>query len=73
MAAKKTPVPEAEPDKDTLAHAIVQISEAMQKLTASGLNKRAVTILLKHETGLSLQVIANVLNALSDLADKYTK
>lgn len=73
MATKKDK-PEAEPEDPqlTLAADIRKISESMKRLTNSGLTKRAVMILLKHDTGLSLRQIEAVIDGLDDLARKYT-
>lgn len=49
-----------------------KISESMKRLTGSGLTKRAVMILLKHDTGLSMRQIEAVIDGLDDLARKYT-
>lgn len=77
MATRKpapapSPVPEPEHNNDTLAKAIVKISDGMDRLLASGLNRRAVMILLKYETGLSLRNVETVCDSLASLAEKYT-
>ena len=62
-----------EPDIETLAANIKAISASMQKLLKSGLNRKAIEILLVHETRLGRGTIQSVLNSLDDLAKKYTK
>lgn len=56
-----------------LAQAIVDISAAMNKLTRSGLNKKAIIVLLQDQTGLGKGSIECVLNGLDGLAKAYTK
>ena len=66
-----------EPKKDEpqldLAEAVRQISAAMQRLLKSGLNKKAITVLLKHETGVPMGHINAVLAGLDNLARVYTR
>lgn len=57
---------------EVLASAIVRISEASQKLLSSGLNRRALELLLKDACGVPLFHIGAVLNALPRLAELYT-
>lgn len=65
---KKTdPIPD-----DVLAKAIVKISDGMQRLVSSGLNRDAVVVLLHHETKLPFRDINRILTELSTLARKYT-
>lgn len=70
MSHPETP-PDPIPD-DVLAKAILKISEAMQRLTRSGLNRDAVLVLLHHETKLPYRDLGRVLGALGDLARRYT-
>lgn len=57
----------------TLAEAVVEISKSVAKLRASGLNERAIVVLVKHETGISMADITRVLRALEKLEEKYTR
>jgi hypothetical protein len=61
--------PDQQPD---LAEAVRRLSEGMQRLLKSGLTRRAVVILLKHETGVPMGQIEAVLDGLGDLARQYT-
>ncbi len=64
---EETPIP-----KDILANEICKLSDAANKLLLSGLNEKAIVVLLKEETGLSKRDIVLVLNALSQLRNDYT-
>lgn len=55
-----------------LAAEIAKISQAMTKLTAGGLTRKAITVLLKEETKLPKKSIERVLTALGTLGTKYT-
>lgn len=57
---------------EILADAIVKISTAVTKLQAQGLNRTALLVLLKHATGVHMQDIGKVLDALPKLAALYT-
>ena len=73
--AKKIVVeqPEKEVPKKILAEAIVQISQDMRKLYEGGLNRKAVVVLLKHSTGLTMSQIENVLDSMIDLRAMYCR
>jgi len=59
--------------KEILAKAIVSIGKAADKLLLSGLNKRAVLVLLQAETKLPQRDIKIVLEALPKLEQWYCK
>lgn len=56
-----------------LAQAIVNISNNFSRLTRSGLNRRAITILIAYDTKLGIGQIENVLGSLDRLAENYTE
>jgi hypothetical protein len=60
-------------EKEVLATAIVSISDAVQKLYKSGLNRRAVVALIADDTKLGKGTIETVLASLLDLRKTYTK
>jgi hypothetical protein len=60
-------------EKEVLATAIVAISDAVQKLYKSGLNRRAVVALIADDTKLGKGTIDTVLSSLLDLRKTYTK
>ena len=65
------------PDKpiepEILADAIVKASDSMQKLLKSGLNRRAIVILVSADTNLARRDIERVLSSLEGLAVIYCK
>jgi len=64
---------EAQPiERDILAQAIVDISASTKALTASGLNQRAMIVLLHDHTGIPKRDIALVLDGLGELRKAYT-
>lgn len=69
--AKATNVPAEEPEEN-LADAIKKISEGMEKLTRSGLTRKAVVVLLRDHTKVGKKEIERVLGGLAQLAQKYT-
>ena len=71
--AKKIEVEQSEPEIPTkiLAESIVQISADMKKLRASGLNRKAIVVLLKHSTGIPMVDIDKVIDALAELRATY--
>lgn len=71
--AKQTAAVEVQDDEkqDTLPEAIRKISAGVARLTAVGLNKRAIVVLLKDSTGISKETIGNVLGGLQELANQY--
>jgi hypothetical protein len=60
-------------EKEVLADAIVRVSEGVAALNKSGLNQRAVVVLLHDYTGLPMTAIRRVLNALPELKGMYCK
>ena len=60
-------------EKDVLATAIVKISEAAEALKRSGLNQRAIVVLLSDKTKFSKGSIEVILNGLADLKRDYTR
>ncbi len=69
--AKKTDKQDVQEPIDLNAE-IQKISQAMAKLTASGLTRKAVVVLLKEETKLPKKSIERVLTSLSTLSVRYT-
>lgn len=59
--------------KEVLAQAIVNISKSFDRLLKSGLNKRAIIILIAHDTKLGIGQIENVLGSLERLAYNYAR
>lgn len=58
--------------KDVLANEIIRMAGAVNKLLLSGLNEKAIVVLLRDATGLSKRNITLVLNALAQLREDYT-
>jgi hypothetical protein len=76
MAIKKVIVKqEAEKPVETevLAAAIVEIGKAAKRLAASSLNRKAVIVLLAHQTGLGMGTIKTVLEGIADLESTYLR
>lgn len=59
-------------ERHVLATAIVKISEAADALKKSGLNQRAVVVLLADKTKIAKGTIEDVLDGLADLRSDYT-
>lgn len=59
-------------EQQVLTRAIADISLAMLKLTSSGLNRRAIVILVHDQSKISKRNIELVLNNLEQLAQDYT-
>lgn len=65
---------EIEPEPtEIIAASIVRISDGFERLVKSGLNERALCILLKDMTGISMADISRVLTALPDLKKQFTR
>lgn len=65
---------EVEPEStEILAEAIVRIGEGFKKLESSGLNQRAIVVLIQDATKLSKGDIETVLDALPRLAGWYCR
>lgn len=65
---------ESEPvvEQVVLTRAIVDISAAMKRLTASGLNRKAIVVLVHDQSRIAKRDIELVLNNLEALAEDYT-
>lgn len=59
--------------KEILAEAIVRIGKAMDDLSKSGLNERAIVALINFETKIGLNDIRTVLGALKKLRGWYCR
>lgn len=70
VKVKKSDPPES---KEILAEAIVNIGAAARKLEASGLNKKAIVILLQAQTKLPQRDITLVLDSLPQLERWYCR
>lgn len=76
MASKKVVVkqePEKPVEVEVLARAIVEIGNAAKRLAASALNRKAVIVLLAHETKLPQGTIKSVLDGIADLESTYLR
>lgn len=63
---------EAEPiPVNVLAKAIKDISDAAKRLTASGLTRNAVAVLIAHDTKLGLGTVRTVLDSIGDLQRNF--
>jgi hypothetical protein len=71
VTVKQNPEKPIEPQ--ILAEAIVAIAGAARKLAASGLNKKAIIILLSASSGVVKRDCTIVLDHLEYLAKQYTK
>lgn len=60
-------------ERHILATAIVKISEAAEALKKSGLNQRAIVVLLSDKTKIAKGLIEDVLDGLADLKRDYTR
>ena len=73
----KRPVIQQDPEKvvesPVLAQAIVDLSKAAQKLSAGGLNRKAVIVLLAHSSKVAMRDCDIVLSHLEHLARTYCK
>mgnify|MGYP000019248453 CR=1 FL=1 len=67
-----TEPPTPPPPPPDLADVIRQVSEGFKRLKASGLNRRAVVVLLADSTGLGKKAVEKVLDGLDTLAKDYT-
>lgn len=64
--------PEKEIPTELMAESIVQISRGMKTLLAGRLNRKAIVILLHHSSGLYMNQIEKVLDALESLEAMFT-
>lgn len=58
--------------KDVLASAIVRISESLERLRKSGVNRVAIVALVKDDIGIPKSTINQVLDSLEHLKRNYT-
>lgn len=73
-ATKETVPPiQAAPDQQTLAEAILKISDGIQALQRSGLNKKAILVLLANKTGIGQRTCEDVLDGIADLKRSYCR
>ena len=56
-----------------LAETIRKTSDGLEKLLASGLNRDAIIVLLHDQTGIGKRDVKRLLDALTVMADKYTR
>jgi siroheme synthase len=61
-----------EVDPQVLAQQLATISDSMRKLLASGLNRKAVIVLLHHTSKVPQRDIEYVLDSLETLKQRYT-
>lgn len=54
-----------------LARAIVDIAGAAKRLTLSGLNRKAVVLLIAHDSGCSQNAVKAVLDSMANLQATY--
>lgn len=76
MKTKEKPVTVVQSEMDPvkpelLATSIRDIARGFARVESSGLNRRALTVLLKDSTGVSMNDIDRVLNALRGLEKNY--
>lgn len=64
--------PDKPVDPIVLADAIVSASDSMKRLLSSGLNRRAIIILISTDTGFGQRQVGDFLNSLENLAARYT-
>lgn len=69
-AKKADATPDISPEN--LADNIKAISFAMNRLLKSGLNRKAIMVLVSHETGISQRQISAVVDSLQELQRRYT-
>jgi hypothetical protein len=69
----KVKQPEKPVSTEILAEAIVRIGKSFEDLQKSGLNKKAIVILIQAETKLSQRDITTVLDALPRLRGWYCR
>lgn len=76
MATRKVLVkqePEKPVEVEVLAAAIVEIGKAAKRLAQSRLNRKAVVVLLAHDTGLGQGTIKTVLDGMESLEATFLK
>jgi hypothetical protein len=60
-------------ERQILAEAILEISKAAEDLARSGLNQRAIIVLIMHKTHYGYGTIEVVLDSLSELRKDYCR
>lgn len=74
--AKKNIVVEQDPERPVeakvLAQAIVDVGKAARALAASGLNQKAIIVLVSHDSKCPQYTVKLVLESLQHLAKTYT-
>jgi len=60
-------------EKEILAEAIIKASDALTKLLSSGLNKRAIILLVSADAGVGRNAVECVLDSLADLKRTYCR
>lgn len=63
--------PDAPIEKGVLAKAIIDISNAATALAKSGLNRKAIVLLIAHSSSQYQNTVARVLDALESLKKDY--
>lgn len=63
---------DAQISREVLAQTIVDISTSMKRLLSSGLNRKAIIILIHDQSRIGKREIELVLNNLEALAEDYT-
>jgi len=72
MAKTEAQLPEITPnDAKSLAEAIRKIDKAVKTLVESGLNRKALVVLLHEETGVARRDINGVLDGLENLGAAF--
>lgn len=70
ITVKKSEPPES---KEILADAIIRISDGLSQLQRSGLNNKAIMVLVKDATGLAMRDIKLVIDSLARLKGWYCR
>lgn len=60
-------------DPIVLEAAIVEVADALRRLNASRLNRKAVVVLLRDVTGLGKGTVESVLDGIEGLESRYLK
>lgn len=60
-------------EREVLAAYIIEMSRAVQRLAASGLNHEAICILTQHKSGVGMGNVRAVLDALAELESAYPR
>lgn len=65
--------PEKEVPVEIIAQAIVDIGKSMKRIAASKLNRKAILVLVKADTNITMDAIGRVLDSLEQLEKTYCK